>query len=117
MFVFGDGDGHDTIDRFEIGVDSLEISGVRIDNLSDISSLLSQDGQDVLVSLSAQQSIRLVNTSLDDVLNGPDDPTDDPTDEPAGDDEAMDNVITGTNGDDTLSINDSTGNNLSLIHI
>ena len=109
LFVFGDGDGHDTIDGFEIGVDSLEISGVRIDNLSDISPLLSQDGQDVLIGLSAQQSIRLVNTSLDDVLNGS---VDDPADDPADDDGAADNVITGTNGNDTLSIDESTGNNV-----
>jgi len=109
LFVFGDGDGHDTIDGFEIGVDSLEISGVRIDNLSDISPLLSQDGQDVLIGLSAQQSIRLVNTSLDDVLNGS---VDDPADDPADDDGAADNVITGTNGNDTLSIDESASNNV-----
>jgi len=95
VFVFNDGDGHDTIDGFENGVDSIEISDVLIDNLSDISPLLSQDGQDVVIGLSAQQSIRLVNTSLDDVLNGV---VDDPTDGGG----APDNVITGTNGSDNL---------------
>ena len=107
VFVFNEGDGHDTIDGFEIGVDSLEIYGVRIDNLSDISPLLSQDGQDVLIGLSAEQSIRLVNTSLDDVLNG------------GVDGGTADNIITGTNGNDNLigtdgadSIDGGTGNDL-----
>ena len=120
VYVFDDGDGHDTIDGFEIGVDSLEISGVRVDDLSDIYPLLSQDGQDVLIGLSAQQSIRLVNTSLDDVLNGVvDDPIDNPVDDPTDGGGAPDNVITGTNGSDNLigtngndSVDGGAGNDL-----
>ena len=70
VFTFDAGDGHDTIADFEIGIDALEVFGVRIDSFADYEHYLTQDGHDVLISLNAHQSIRLLGTQLDDLIAG-----------------------------------------------
>ena len=100
VFSFNVNDDHDTIADFEIGIDRIDIfindnglfvnfSDVTEDggpqDFSEIENLLSQDGNDTLVSLGANQSIRLLNIQLDDLIQN---------DNPV--------VLTGTTGDDVI---------------
>ena len=59
-FRFAPGEGRDVVQDFELGIDKIQISDFGQD--FDLSSHVSQDGADALVTFGTDSSVRLVNT-------------------------------------------------------
>ena len=74
QFVFASGDDFDTISDFEIGTDSILFTGGLApfnsaeNGFTDIADRLVQSGDDVLILTNDNQSVRLLNTQVDDLI-------------------------------------------------
>ena len=74
QFVFASGDDFDTISDFEIGTDSILFTGGLApfnsaeNGFTDIADRLVQSGDDVLILTNNNQSVRLLNTQVDDLI-------------------------------------------------
>jgi len=72
-FFFTKDEGVDTITDFEVGTDVIDLggySGNKHDSFSEVKKLSKQDGEDVIIELSNNDSITLVGVKLDDLAAG-----------------------------------------------
>ena len=64
-FRANDGNGHDVITDFELGIDRLELRGFGLNNFSDLQNIMQQVEEDVVITLSQNNSITIENLTTD----------------------------------------------------
>lgn len=64
-FRSGDGEGHDVITDFELGVDRLEFRGYGLNSFSDLQEIMAQVEDDVVITLTQNSTVTLENLTTD----------------------------------------------------
>ena len=61
------GPNNDVINNFEVSVDQIKFKGSEVNNIFDVLAIMSQDGADVVITVSANCTLTLTDITLDDL--------------------------------------------------